>query len=82
MQRRKLSIHLAFHTHRNRDAGVPRFIKKAPGALFIIIMTSFYPLFETVHTVSRHSVGSFFIFIVDAVPHYFIVSLLFMTEAE
>lgn len=47
--------------------------KKAPGALYII-MPSFYPLFEAVCAVSRHSADSFFIFIIDSGFHILIVS--------
>lgn len=55
--------------------------KKTENVPFIII-PSFYIPFETARTVSRHGAGSFFIFIADSVPRYFIVSLLLMTDAE
>ena len=47
-----------------------------------MIIPSFYPLFKTAHTVSKYSADSFFIFLIDAVSHYFIVSLLLMIDAE
>ena len=46
--------------------------KKAPGALYII-MPSFYPLFEAVCAVSRHSADSFFIVSIDSGFHILIV---------